>query len=267
MKYGFVGTGNMAQTMIKGFINNHALKPEDIFVYDIDPQKQTDVVNKYGVRPCRYAKEVAESVDVLVLAIKPDQLVDVLISVNIKPMPILISLPVGITMRTIAVERLKINTAPIIRIIPNISAEVFASVTAFCANENITETQKNEIIRTLEALGSVIELPESKLDIFTVIASSAPAFVIKFTEALAEAALKEGLPKGTARKIITEMLYGTSLMLREHSPFDITDRICSPGGTTIAGLCALTKYGFETAIHEAAADCMRKLKCTALQEK
>ena len=258
MRYGFIGTGNMAQTMLNGFVKNDTLKPDDIFVYDIDAQKQAEAVNLYGVRPCRYTKEVAESVDVLVLAIKPDQLNDVLISVNIKPLPVLISLPVGIPMRSIA-QQLKINTAPIIRIIPNISAEVFASVTAFCTNENITETQKNEIIKTLEALGSVIELPENKLDIFTVIASSAPAFVIKFSEALAEAALKEGLPKAAARTIITEMLYGTALMLREHDPHDVTDRICSPGGTTVAGLVSLTKNGFEAAVYEAAEACMGKL--------
>jgi pyrroline-5-carboxylate reductase len=259
MTYGFIGTGNMAQTMIKGFINHKALMPEDIQVYDIDHRRQDEAVYTYGVQSCASAHEVLAKSDVLVLAVKPDQLPPVLNQLSFKEAhaPILISLPVGVPMRDI--RQMLGFDLPIVRIIPNISAEVFASVTAFCANEHVTADEQAAIIKTLEALGSVIPLPEKHLDIFTVIASSAPAFVIRFSEALAEAALKEGLPKETARKIITDMLLGTARMLREHDPHQLTDRICSPGGTTIVGLTSLTARGFEAAIHKAAADCMKKL--------
>jgi pyrroline-5-carboxylate reductase len=260
MTYGFIGAGNMAQTMIKGFINNNALSPNNITVYDIDQQKQNDVKTTYRVHSGTSAGDAAAA-DVLVLAVKPDQLKQVLngITNEIRQhKPCLISLPVGISMKDIS-QMLGFD-APVIRIIPNINAEVFASVTAFSANENVNKDKKAEIIKTLEALGSVVELPEKHLDIFTVIASSAPAFVIKFTEALAEAALKEGLSKDKAREIITCMLSGTAKMLSVHDPHSLTDRICSPGGTTIVGLTSLTAHGFEAAVHAAAADCMKKLK-------
>jgi pyrroline-5-carboxylate reductase len=259
MTYGFIGAGNMAQTIIKAFTGKSALTPDNIFVYDIEPEKQNFVVKTYGVRSCASAYAVSAEADVLVLAVKPDQLEPVLKQLPFDAnTPVLISLPVGISMAGIR-EMLGFDM-PVVRIIPNISAEVSASVTAFCANEHVSAEERQEIVKTLETLGSVVPLPEKHLDIFTVIASSAPAFVIKFAESLAEAALKEGLPMETARGIITGMLSGTAKMLAAHSSHSLSERICSPGGTTIVGLTSLTAHGFEAAVHAAAADCMKKLR-------
>jgi pyrroline-5-carboxylate reductase len=259
MRWGFIGAGNMAQTMIKGFIENNALTAGDIFIYDTDQTKQENAVKVYGVTPLLNAGAVLNATDVTVLAVKPGQLNQAVGGIKVEHMPVLVSLPVGIAMETVTHGILRVHTAPVIRIIPNISAEVGASVTALCANENVTGPMKQSIIKTLEALGSVTELPEKQLDIFTVIASSAPVFVIRFTEALAQAALREGLPIEDARRIITDMLAGTAKMMAIHSGYSITDRICSPGGTTITGLVALTEHGFDKAVHKAAKACMERL--------
>ncbi len=106
----------------------------------------------------------------------------------------------------------------------------------------------------------MIDLAEKYLDIFTIIASSGPAFVIRFAESLVEGALREGLPKATARQIVTAMLAGTAKVMAGNDPYSLIDRICSPGGTTIAGLTSLTAHGFEASVHAAVADAYHKLR-------
>ena len=264
MRYGFIGTGNMAQAILEGLSRSNKLSEDQFFAYDIDVNKCKDVAEKYGVHICSSAIETVSSSDVLILAVKPNQLDGLLYDLKFeikKHLPVLVSLPVGIEIKGIE-EKLGFE-APIIRIVANVNAEVFLSVTALCGNDMVNETKKDAldaVIKLLESIGSVVELEENYFDIFTVIASSAPAFVIKFSESLAEAALKEGLPKNTARKIIADMIYGTGKMLSSSNPTEVTDKICSPGGTTIAGLVGLTAGGFEASIHSAAAECMNKLR-------
>jgi len=263
MKYGFIGVGNMAQAILEGLSLGDMLKGREFFLYDIDKNKTAAVAKKYNLNQCKTANEVVSNSDVVVLAIKPDQLSNLLTELKQtiqQNQPVLVSLPVGISMKNIE-DMLGFHT-PIIRIVANINTEVFQSITSLCGNEAFNTEKihlKNDIAQLLESIGSVIELDEKYFDIFTVIASSAPAFVIKFSEALAEAALREGLPKDTARKIIAQMISGTGQMLATNSPQAMTDKICSPGGTTIVGNIALTAAGFEASIHHAAEKCMERL--------
>ncbi len=167
------------------------------------------------------------------------------------------ALPVGIPLA--ALEEMLGFACPMARIVANLGAELGASVTCFCSNDLLTEPERSQIIATLETVGSVIDLDEKYFDIFTVIAGSGPAFAIQFTESLVEAALSEGLPKAKSRQIVAAMLEGTAAMLRADDPHALIDRICSPGGTTIAGLNSLTAHGFEASIHAGVADAMKKL--------
>lgn len=264
MNYGFIGVGNMAQAMLEGLHRKDMLKGHEFYLYDIDEGKKNTVAKKYNLNALNSASNVALTSDVVFLAIKPNQLHDLLVELRQpvqRKMPVLVSLPVGISMKTIE-ETLGYET-PIIRIVANVNTEVFLSVTSFCGNDMVKEIKghiKDNVAKLLESIGSVIELDEKYFDIFTVIASSAPAFVIKFSESLAEAALKEGLPKDIARNIIADMIHGTGKMLSVNNPTAISDRICSPGGTTIVGLTALTAGGFEAAVHRAAAECMDRLR-------
>jgi len=264
MKYGFIGVGNMAQAILEGLALSDMLKGRQFFLYDIDKNKTATVAQKYNLNKCATASEVILNSDAVVLAVKPDQLGNLLAELKTpikQNQPVLVSLPVGIYMKNI--EEMLGFDAPIIRIVANINTEVFESITSLCGNETFNKEKshlKGDIIKLLESIGGVVELDEKFFDIFTVIASSAPAFVIKFSEALAEAALREGLPKHIARTIIAQMISGTGKMLAKNSPQEMTDKICSPGGTTIVGTTALTAGGFEAAIHNAAKKCMDRLQ-------
>jgi len=262
MKYGFIGVGNMAQAILEGLSQKDMLGKQsgrEFFLFDIDENKTTSVAQKYGLNVCATANEVAAASDVLILAIKPNNLHDLLLDLNAvikERQPVLVSLPVGISIKNI--EEMLGFDAPIIRIVANVNTEVFLSVTSLCGNKKALP-HKNHVTELLEAIGSVIELDEKYFDVFTVIAGSAPAFVIKFSEALAEAALREGLPKNLARQIIAEMIFGTGKMLAVNDPLAMSDKICSPGGTTIVGLTALAAGGFDSAVHSAVAACMERL--------
>ena len=259
MKYGFIGVGNMATAILKGLHKGRKLTKHEFFLYDLDESKKDFAVKKFGLNGCNSAAEVVLTSEVVFLAIKPNQLFDLLDGLKDEirqKQPTLVSLPVGISMEEIE-AKLGFNV-PIIRVVANVNTEVFLSVTSICTNQKSDITE--EVATLLESIGSVIEIDEKFFDIFTVIASSAPAFVIKFSEALAEAALREGLPKDAARKIIADMIHGTGKMLGVSHPADTTDKICSPGGTTIVGLTTLTAGGFDSAIHSAVDDCMKKLR-------
>jgi len=247
----------MAGAILEGLHRKDMLGENEVYLYDIDMAKVFAAAEKYSLNARDSAVGVVEASDVVFLAIKPHQLFSLLD--EIKPVlgqKAIVSLPVGISMADIQ-ARLGYES-PVVRIVANVNTEVFLSVTSLCCNK-LAEAVKPAVVKLLEAIGSVIEIDEKFFDIFTVIASSAPAFVVKFAESLAEAALREGLPKDAARKIVADMLHGTGKMLASSCPKEMTDKICSPGGTTIVGLIALTEGGFETSIHSAARACMEKL--------
>ena len=264
MKYGFIGTGNLVQTILAGLHASGINSQYEFFLYDIDTDKAQKVSDKYNIPMCPSASETVANSDVVVLGIKPNQLFplldDIAHEVRIY-LPTLISLPVGIAIDTI--EKHLGFSVPIVRIVPNVNAQVFLSTTCFCENEMAAAKSaelKQGIMHMLGSIGTVSVIPENQFDIFTVIASSAPAFVVKFAESLSQAALKEGIPIETARQIVAHMLHGTGETLKTCRPQDLIDTISSPGGTTIEGSLALTASGFETAIHHAVASCICKLK-------
>ena len=150
MTYSFIGAGNMARCMIKGFIENKALSAGEIFAYDIDAARLSEIAETFGINTCADASAAASAADVLVLAVKPNQLEDALrplLPALQRRKPVIISLPVGISLARI--EALLDFELPVVRIVPNVSAEVFASVTAFCANASVTPDDKSKIIQTL----------------------------------------------------------------------------------------------------------------------
>ncbi|MCL2372076.1 MAG: pyrroline-5-carboxylate reductase [Defluviitaleaceae bacterium] len=247
----------MACAILEGLHQKGMTGQYEFFLYDILPEKAIHAANRYSLKVCDAVEHVVAAADIIFLAIKPHQLYPLLD--QIKPLlgkKVIVSLPVGISIADME-ARLGNNPA-IIRIVANVNTEKFLSITSICCNKPAVAA-KPAVVSLLEAIGSVVEIEEKFFDIFTVIASSAPAFVVKFAESLADAALREGLPKDTARKIIADMLHGTGKMLATTCPKEMTDKICSPGGTTIVGLMALTEGGFETSIHAAAQACMDKL--------
>ena len=141
----------------------------------------------------------------------------------------------------------------IVRAMPNINAAVGASVTGWCAGEQVTEEQKALAARLLGTFGTAVEVPEKFMGIVGAIGGAAPAYTYLYINALAEAAVQAGMPKGMAVEIAAAMAEGSGRMVRlsgQH-PWALIDRVTSPGGTTVEGLLALQQGGFEPAVHGA----------------
>lgn len=253
MKYGFLGSGNMASAIINGMIKNGFCKGSDILVFNRTSDKAQKLAEQCGVKVCLSQKELIENSDVFVISVKPNVLDE--ISLSIKEdlgnrNPLIISIAVGKTL-----EYLKnvLGNKPLVRVMPNINAKVLASESGYCANENCTTEQKKIVYDMFSAVGSAIEIPEKFFSIFGVIAGSSPAFAYLYINSLAKAAVKAGMPKAQALEIAANTVLGSAKMILESNehPCRLADMVCSPGGTTIEGVCALDELGFENTVIKA----------------
>jgi pyrroline-5-carboxylate reductase len=149
----------------------------------------------------------------------------------------------------------------IVRTMPNTPAMVFEGMTAICFGSNdFTEAEKQLVKDLFETVGKMVELPERLMDAAIVANGSSPAFVYIFMEALADGAVKFGIPRATAYEMVAQTVIGSAKMLLEtgEHPGKLKDNVCSPGGTTIAGVAALEEAGFRNAIMKAADACYEK---------
>ena len=248
---GFIGAGNMASAMISGLVTSGTLKGEDIAVFDICTEKTATLFEKFGLRVFASAKELAENCERVVLSVKPNMLATVIEPlkgiINEKE-PLVISIAAG---KPLSFFEERLNACVrLVRVMPNINATVGAAVSAFCPNKNATEEDVAFVGEMCRSFGTAVALSENMFPLFGVIGGSSPAFAYMFIDAMARAAVKNGMPKAQALEICAQAVLGSAKMIletKEH-PMELTDRVCSPGGTTIEGVLSLQKDGFESAV-------------------
>lgn len=261
MKLGFIGVGNMGGAIFKGFVKNNAVKPENIYLYDLNSSILEKYKDDFNVNISKSYDDLLSKTDAILLAVKPNVFSSVLsdISKYIKQYkPLILSIAAGITIESIE-DMLGFNTS-VIRIMPNINAEICESTTALCKNSLVSEKQFNEIKNCFNAIGHAIEIDEKQFAIFAAIAGCSPAYVYMFIDALAKGALKAGMNKKQAIEIAASAVYGSAKMILESGlhPKELADKVCSPGGTTIEGVCTLDDYKFETGIVKAVENSIKK---------
>ena len=254
MTIGFIGGGNMAGAIIKGLLTAGIYRPGEIFVTDITPERSQECAGRLGVTAADTAQELIDCSDTVVLAVKPGVFPSLL--PEIAPLlqrrnPLVLSIAAG---KTLGYIEEQLGFAPaLVRVMPNINAKVGAAMSAFCANANVTQEQKKLVSRLLRAAGQVQELDEGFFPLFGVIAGSGPAFAYLFIDALARAAVKNGMNKQVALEIAAQTVLGSAKLILESGehPWSLIDQVCSPGGTTIEGIAALQENGLETAVRKA----------------
>lgn len=244
----------MAGAIIRGMVGG-GFRGENIWVYDTDEDKLNALYEDCGVTICPSGESVASGVDTLVLAVKPQVLPAVLPALSAtlhRSRPLVISIAAGKTLASL--EELMGEGLPLVRVMPNINAKVNESISAFCGNRLTEEGHKAVVRRIFEAVGEVVELEEKLFSAFSVIASCSPAYTLLYVDALAQAGVQFGIPKPLALKIASQAVLGTTRLLQEtgEHPRALADQVCSPGGTTIAGVCSLQKDAFEAAVIAAA---------------
>ena len=197
--------------------------------------------------------ELAEASDVIVLAVKPQQVGDVLaeIHANLEHLPLLISIAAGVPI--VSLEQKLAKPVPVVRVMPNNPALVLAGISAIAGGTHTTSEHLSAARALFEAVGVVVEVDEIHMDAVTGLSGSGPAYVYLFVEALIDAGVLMGLSREVARELAVQTTLGAAKLLAESGehPGTLKDQITSPGGTTIHGLAILESAGMRGMLMDA----------------
>ena len=254
MTYGFIGTGNMGGALARAAAA--AVEDRrDLWLSNRTQEKATTLAEELGATPADN-ETIAEECDYILLGVKPQLMAQVLASIapilKERTTPfVLLSMAAGLTVAKL--QEMAGGNYPVIRILPNTAVAVGEGVTLWCCSENVTEAQKAGYISLLSASGMLDEIPENLIDAGCSVAGCGGAFACLFMEALSDGGVLCGLPRDKALRYAAQMLRGTAALALEtgEHPAKMKDAICSPGGSTIAGVHALEENGFRGAVNEA----------------
>ncbi len=261
-KIGFIGCGNMGSSMLGGLINKGFAKKEDIIVSTRSEESKERLESKYGVLGVLKNIDVVNKSDILILAVKPYMYKDVLNEVksSLRKDQIIISIAAGIDLCDL--HEIIGDDFKIVKTMPNTPALVGEGMSAICPNKNISKDELNYVCSMFEAFGSYEILDEKDFHAFIALCGSSPAYVFMFIEAMADGAVKLGIPRNKAYKMAAQSVLGSAKMVletKEH-PGVLKDMVCSPGGTTIEAVCELEDKGLRNAIIKAMDKCAEKSK-------
>ena len=248
MKIGFIGLGNMATAMIGGMIKQEIVSAKDILGSARTEQTVKKAEDAFGITGCKDNAEVAGQADILFLAVKPQMYPDVIghIKDAVKPETIVVSIAPG---KTIAwLTELFGKEVKLVRCMPNTPALVGEGCTGVCKAENVTDAEMEQVLSLLNSVVGV--------------SGSSPAYVFMFIEAMADAAVMDGMPRTQAYEFAAQSVLGSAKMVLETGmhPGVLKDMVCSPAGTTIEAVRVLEKSGFRSAVIEAQKACVEKAK-------
>ncbi|QAS51988.1 pyrroline-5-carboxylate reductase [Halobacillus litoralis] len=250
----FLGAGSMAEAMISGMVESGNIPAENIIVTNRSNQQRLNEINsKYGVRTVLKDELNFSEVDQFILAMKPKDIDAVLEDLKDKltPNQVLVSVLAGISTSYME-ERLN-DRQEVIRVMPNTSSMLRESATAICPGQFVAMDKVIVAKELLRSIGEVFVIEEDKMDVFTGIAGSGPAYFYYLMEHIEETGRAEGMDRETLREIGAQTLLGAAKMMleRDESPTELRENVTSPNGTTAAGLDALNENGGGQAISEA----------------
>ena len=241
MKYGFIGCGNMGGAIAKALSKNCT----DFAVSD-----RSGKAKELGFAYLS-ASEIAEKADRIFLAVKPQMMAGVL--AELKPSlqarkPLLISMAAGLTMEKI--EEMASGNLPVIRIMPNTPVAVGKGLTLYCANQLVTPEILEDFLADMDASGILDPVEERLFDAAGTVSGCGPAYLYMFIEAMADGAVSCGVPRAQAMRYAAATMAGAAEMVLRTGlhPGQLKDNVCSPGGSTIAGVKALEDGAFRATV-------------------
>lgn len=260
MKLGFIGCGNMASAIMSGIIQNGIFKPEEIIGADVFAAGREKAKANLGIEVTANNVEVVEKAEIIVLSVKPQFYEEVICEIKdtVKEKQMIITIAPG---KTLAWLEEKFGKAvKIVRTMPNTPAMVQEGMTGACKNGYVTEDEMEYACKILRGFGEVEVIPERLMDAVVTVSGSSPAYVFMMIEAMADAAVAEGMPRAQAYKFAAKAVMGSAKMVLETGkhPAELKDMVCSPAGTTIEAVKVLEAAGFRSALMEAMEVCAEK---------
>lgn len=260
-KIGFIGSGNMSSTIIRGLVGNFDGIKSSIYVSNRSREKAEKLAGEIDINLSENNIDLVKNCDVIFLGIKPFIYGEVLseISSYVTEDKLIVSLAAGVSMETVA-GYFK-HPVKIIRIMPNVAVNVGEGMIALSFNENVAIEEVDLIHNLLSSIALVDRIQENLMDAVTTISGCGPAFIAMFVEALADGSVLYGMPRDKAYIYAAQTLIGTGKMILEKNmhPGEIKDMVSSPRGVTIEGVYALEKRGFRNILMETIEACNKKM--------
>lgn len=247
MKISFIGGGKMAEAMISGILANGISKPTDIYVADPLESRRKQLSNSHGISVTTDNLDAVGHGTLIVLAIKPQTLSEVLkeLKDSIGTEQTILSIVAGAPIATLASG---LNHEKIVRVMPNMPAQIGAGISLWVATPTIEDSFRKAVSTIIDTLGQQLEVSDEKyLDMSTALSGSGPGYVFLFLESMIKAGVRIGMPIEMARVLSLQTILG-SIMLAQSSdkePEELRHMVTSPGGTTAAALKVLENGAFE----------------------
>jgi pyrroline-5-carboxylate reductase len=257
----FVGGGAMGEAMVKCLLDSNMALPRDIVVGDINPARCELLSREYGVAASGDIRTAVRNADLVVLAVKPENLRQVMAEMKtLSPEQLVLSVVAGASLSTLCQG---LNHSSVVRAMPNMPVQIGEGVTIWTATAETKEQQKKLAQSILRGLGREIYVSDEKyVDMATALSGSGPAYVFLFIEALVDAGVHIGLPRSVARELVIQTILGSTLIVEKTGkhPAELRNVVTSPGGTTTEALLQLEKGRFRSLLIKAVAAAYRKAK-------
>ncbi len=256
-KIGFIGAGNMAEAVIKGLLSAEFLEPKSVWATDVRPERLDAIHSEYKIKVTADNREVAKKCDILLLAVKPQNMKEVCHGIHdlVTDKKLIISVAAGVAISSIEnfFQLGKKKKIKVIRTMPNTPAVVQEGVTALSAGKHVKKSEMQVAHRIFEAIGKTVDVDETHLNAVTGLSGSGPAYIFTIIEALSDAGVKVGLSREVSDVLALQTVVGSARMVQETGmhPGELKSMVTSPGGTTIYGVHALEKGGIRSILMNA----------------
>jgi len=262
MKIAFIGGGNMGEAILSAILDKGLSSPQAIYVSDIDEIRRQHLEQKYGVVVLADNRVAVDRGEVVVLAIKPQNLAEVMAELKgqLKSTQLVLSIIAGVRIDTLCSG---LNHGCVVRVMPNTPAQIGEGMSVWTATAEVNKQQREWTGSILSTIGKEIYVEDEKyLDMATAVSGSGPAYFFLFVEVLVEAAMHIGLPSDMAKELVLQTMLGSGHLMQksDKEPAELRRMVTSPGGTTAEALLEFEKGGFASLVRQAVSAAYDKAK-------
>ncbi|MBI4499510.1 MAG: pyrroline-5-carboxylate reductase [Chloroflexi bacterium] len=253
LRLGFIGGGVMGEAMIRGLLEHHVCTPDRLVAADINEGRCRHLALTYGIHAYPLNRAALDGTDVVVMAVKPQNLREVASELRgyLGPQQLVLSIIAGTATTTLVQE---LDHPLVVRVMPNTPGQIGRGISVWTATAAVNERQRQATQTVLAALGEAVFVPDEKyIDMATALSGSGPAYVFLFLEALIDAGVHIGIPRDLAVRLSLQTVLGSAELAQAtgRHPAELRNMVTSPGGTTTEGLFKLEAAGFRALITQA----------------
>jgi pyrroline-5-carboxylate reductase len=253
MKIALIGGGNMGEAMLAAVLTRALAEPESISVSDVSQSRLDYLEKQYSVTVTPDNPEAISDKDLIILAVKPQSLPELLAELKgkVKSTQLILSIIAGAKISTIF---LGLDHNAVVRAMPNTPAQIGEGMSVWTATSDVTDQQKQSVKAILGAMGRELYVDdEAYLDMATAVSGSGPAYFFLMVEALVDAAVEIGLTRDMAQELVLQTMLGSGKFIQssDEAPAELRKKVTSPGGTTAAALAQFEKGAFSELVRRA----------------